>query len=145
MTFKEFIMSRIQMFFFLVTMILLAQVILGNAIEPDRVLYYKDFVGTFLMAGLCMLPTVVLYSKKELSFQQMIIRHIIQLVLIEGIMLTLAIMGIEPSEQKLLSVVLVMVATAIIYVLAILIMWYHQYLESKKLTQLLSKIQDSGN
>ena len=43
MTFKEFIIPKIQMFFFLVTMILMAQVILGNAIEPDRVLYYKDF------------------------------------------------------------------------------------------------------
>lgn len=143
MTFKEFIMPKIQMFFFLVTMILLAQVILGNAIEPDRVLYYKDFMGTFLMAGLCMLPTVVLYSKKELSFQQMIIRHIIQLVLIEGIMLTLAIMGIEPSQQKFLSVILIAVITAMIYALAILIMWYRQNIEAKKLTKLLINIQDS--
>ena len=145
MTFKEFIMPKIQMFFFLVTMILLAQVILGNAIEPDRVLYYKDFMGTFLMAGLCMLPTVVLYSKKELSFQQMIIRHIIQLVLIEGIMLTLAIMGIEPSQQKFLSVILIAVITAVIYALAILIMWYRQHIEAKKLTKLLINMQDFVN
>ena len=142
MTFKEFILSRIQVFFFLVTMILLTQVVLGNIIEPDRVLYYKDFIGTFVMAGLCMLPTIVTYSKKELSLKQMIVRHIIQLVLIEGIMLTLAVMGIEPSPQKLLSVVLIAVATAIIYALAILIMWHRQYLESKKLTELLKKIQN---
>lgn len=142
MTFKEFILSRIQVFFFLVTMILLTQVVLGNIIEPDRVLYYKDFIGTFVMAGLCMLPTIVTCSKKELSLKQMIVRHIIQLVLIEGIMLTLAVMGIEPSPQKLLSVVLIAVATAIIYALAILIMWHRQYLESKKLTELLKKIQN---
>ncbi len=145
MTFKEFIMSRIQMFFFLVTMILMAQVILGNAIEPDRVLYYKDFMGTFLMAGLCMLPTVVTYSKKELPLKQMIVRHIIQLVLIEGIMLTLAIMGIEPSRQKLMSVVMITIATAVIYALAILIMWYRQHVEAKKLTKLLINIQDCEN
>lgn len=142
MTFKEFMINRIQVFFFLVTMILLAQVVLGNIIEPDRVLYYKDFVGTFVMAGLCMLPTVVTYSKKELNLKQMIVRHIIQLVLIEGIMLTLAVMGIEPSPQKLLSVVLIAVATAIIYALAIFLMWYRQYLESKKLTELLKNIHN---
>lgn len=142
MTFKEFIISRLQMFFFLVTMILLAQVVLGNVIEPDRVLYYKDFTGTFLMAGLCMLPTVVTYSKKELTFKQMFVRHTIQLVLIEGIMLTLAITGFETSPQKLLSVVLIAVITAVIYALAIFIMWYRQYLESKKLTELLKNLQN---
>lgn len=142
MTFKEFIINRIQVFFFLVTMILLAQVVLGNIIEPDRVLYYKDFVGTFVMAGLCMLPTVVTYSKKELSLKQMIVRHIIQLVLIEGIMLTLAIIGIAPSPQKSLSVALIVTATAIIYALAIFLMWYRQYLESKKLTELLKNIHN---
>ncbi len=145
MTFKEFIASRIQVFFFLVTMILLAQVVLGNLIEPDRTLYYKDFIGTFVMAGLCMLPTVVTYSKKELSLKQMIVRHIIQLVLIEGIMITLAVMGVEPSPQKLLSIVLIAVATAIIYALAILIMWYRQHIEAKKLTKLLIDIQDFVN
>ena len=142
MTFKEFIVSRLQMFFFLVTMILLAQVVLGNVIEPDRVLYYKDFTGTFLMAGLCMLTTVVTYSKKELTFKQMFVRHTIQLVLIEGIMLTLAITGFETSPQKLLSVVLIAAITAVIYALAIFIMWYRQYLESKKLTELLKNLQN---
>lgn len=142
MTFKEFIINRIQVFFFLVTMILLAQVVLGNIIEPDRTLYYKDFIGTFVMAGLCMLPTVVTYSKKELNLKQMIVRHIIQLVLIEGIMLTVAIIGIAPSPQKPLSVVLIVTATAIIYALAIFLMWYRQYLESKKLTELLKNIHN---
>ena len=142
MTFKEFIINRIQVFFFLVTMILLAQVVLGNIIEPDRTLYYKDFVGTFVMAGLCMLPTVVTCSKKELNLKQMIVRHIIQLVLIEGIMLTLAIIGIAPSPQKPLSVVLIVTATAIIYALAIFLMWYRQYLESKKLTEILKNIHN---
>lgn len=142
MTFKEFVVRRIQMFFFLVTMILLAQVVLGNIIEPNRTLYYKDFIGTFVMAGLCLLPTVVTYSKNELTLKQMIVRHIIQLVLIEGIMLTLAIIGIETSSQKPLSVILIAVSTAIIYVIAILIMWYRQYIESKKLNELLKKMQN---
>lgn len=89
-----------------------------------------------------MLPTVVTYSKKELSLKQMIVRHIIQLVLIEGIMLTLAIVGIDTSSQKVLSVVLIAVITIVIYALAILIMWYRQHLESKKLTELLKKMQN---
>ena len=143
MTFKEFIIPKIQMFFFLVTMILMAQVILGNAIEPDRVLYYKDFSSTFVIAFLCMLPTVVLYSKKELSINQMIIRHAIQFALIETIMLTLAITEIDNSSEKLLSVILIAIVTAVIYTLAIFMMWYRQRLESKKLTELLKNFQNN--
>ena len=79
----------------------MAQGSLGNAIEPDRVLYYKDFSSTFVIAFLCMLPTVVLYSKKELSINQMIIRHAIQFALIETIMLTLAITEIDNSIFKI--------------------------------------------
>lgn len=142
MTFREFILSRLQLFFFLVTMILLTQITLGSAMEPNRVLHYKDFITTFYMAGLCILPTVVTYSKKELTLKQMLVRHTIQLVLIEGIMLTLTVIGIESSSQKLLTVVLIAVAIAIIYALSIFIMWYHQYIESKKLTELLKKIQN---
>lgn len=143
MTIKEFITSRIQLFFFLVTMILMAQILLGNAIEPDRVLYYKDFIGTFKMAGLCIIPTFVTYSKKELTLKQMLFRHVIQFALIEGVMIALAISGIENSPQKVSSIVSICVAVAVIYALAISVMWFRQNLESKKLTKLLKNIQNN--
>ena len=143
MTLKNFILQRLQLFFFLVTMILMAQVLLGTAIEPDRVLYYKDFIGTFQMAGLCILPSIVTYSKKELTLKQMLFRQAIQFVLIEGIMLCFAIFGIENSPQKPLSVILICIVVAVIYVLAIFIIWYRQHIESKKLTELLKKLQNA--
>lgn len=141
MSFKEFIIQKVQLFFFLVTMILMAQIILGNKIEPDRVLHYKDFKSTFIMAALCMLPTLVTYSKKELSLKQMLVRQAMQLILIEGLMFVLAVVEIENTHQKVTNVALVCLSTAIIYGLAILIMWYRQYLEAQKLNELLKKIQ----
>lgn len=141
MTFKDFIISRAQMFFFLVSMILLAQVSLGMIIEPQQVLHYKDFISTFVMAGACMLPTVVTYSKKELKLKQMIFRQAIQFAMIEAIMLTFAIIGIESSAEKPLNVLTICIVTAIIYFLAIFIMWYKQYRESKILTELLKDFQ----
>lgn len=70
--------------------------------EPDRIFYYKDFTDTFIMAGLCIIPTIVIYSKKELTMKQMVVRYIIQLVLIEIIMLFLSAFSIGPSQQKCL-------------------------------------------
>lgn len=141
MSFKDFLVSRLQLFFFLVTMILLAQITLGNAIEPERALYYKDFIGTFVMAGLCTLPTFITYSKKEPTFKKALIKQAVQLVLIEGIMLFLSMKGIEDSPQKNLSVILIAVVVAVIYVLAVLLMWYRQHIESKKLNTLLKDLQ----
>ena len=141
MSFKDFLVSRFQLFFFLVTMILLTQVVMGNIIEPERTLYYKDFIGTFLMAGLCVLPTFITYSKKEPTFKQAMIKQAVQLVLVEGIMLFLSINGIEDSTEKTISVIMICVVTAVIYALAFLFMWYRQYRESQKLTELLKNLQ----
>ena len=123
MTLREFIIKRVQIFFFLVTMILIAQVIIGNAIAPEQVLHYSDLTSTLIMAGLCMLPSVVTYSKKELSLRQLFIRQAIQLVLIEGIMLTMATIGIDNNPQKPFSLFLIGAVTLVIYVLTILAMW----------------------
>lgn len=141
MTLKELIIQKLQLFSFLVTMILAAQILLGTSIEPDRVLHYKDFTDTFIMAGLCILPTFVTYSKKELNLKQMLLRQTIQLVLIEGIMFVLAVAEIESTPQKPRSVALVCLATAIIYIFTIFIMWYRQHLESKRLNGLLKNLQ----
>ena len=143
MTFKEFIVSRLQLYFFLVTMILLAQITLGNIIEPDRVLHYKDFIGTFFMAGLCTLPTFLSYSKKEPTLKIILIRQALQLLLIEGIMIVLAVKGVEDTPQKTMSIVLICVSVAVIYILAVFLMWYRQHVESRKLTELLKNIQNS--
>ncbi len=143
MTFKEFLIKRVQIFFFLVTMILIAQVILGNIMEPEKVLHYSDFTSTLIMAGVCMLPSFVTYSKKELFLRQLLVRHGIQLVLIEGIMLTLAFTGIENIPEKPLGMFLIAIATLVIYILAILVVWYQQYLQSKKLTEQLKMLQKS--
>lgn len=143
MTFKEFIISRFQLYFFLVTMILLAQITLGNSIEPDRALYYKDFVGTFVMAGLCIIPTFLSYSKKEPTLKRVLIKQIVQLLVIEGIMIALAIIGLENTPEKVLSIVLICVAVAVIYALAVFLMWYRQHIESKKLNELLEKFQNN--
>lgn len=143
MTFKEFAFGRLQLFFFLVTAILLTQIILGNAIEPEKVLHYKDFTGTLVMAGLCVLPTFLAFSKKEPTLKKILIKEAIQLVVIEGIMFTISIIGIESSPKKTLSVALICVSVVVIYILAVLLMWYCQHLESKKLNGLLKEFQNN--
>ncbi|MBQ3970185.1 MAG: hypothetical protein II685_06865 [Clostridia bacterium] len=141
MTLKEFVLSRFQLFFFLVTMILLTEYFIGVVSAPDQVLHNKDLLGPVAAAGLCIIPTCVTYFKNEPTFKQYIFRLIIQMLLIEGIMLTAVNPNTVSDENKTSFYITVGVSTFVIYVLALLIMYYKNYLQSKALTSELKRFQ----
>ena len=87
MTIKEFIISRVQIFFFLVTLILTATVVLGAIYQPDKELRYYHLLSPVILAACCVLPTCVTYFKKEPTPAQFIIRQIIELALIEAVVM----------------------------------------------------------
>ena len=101
MTIKEFITSRLQLFFFLVTLILIASVILGYIFEPERELRYYHLLSPLIIAGLCVLPTCLTYYKKEPTPLQFLIRQLIELSLIECIVLLLVTPPEDLGDKKL--------------------------------------------
>lgn len=147
MTVKDFIVSRIRLFFFLTVMILLAQSIVGTVAEPGVSLHirYIDLLSPLYMAGLCTLPTVVTYSKKKLSIKQVLIRHAIQLVLIEGVIMLISFTSPSIDTKRLEVIFLIGGIVLVIYVLAVLMMWLGQVSESKKMTAQLHVLQQSAD
>lgn len=147
MTVKEFIVSRIRLFFFLTVMILLAQSIVGTVAEPGVSLHirYIDLLSPLYMAGLCTLPTVVTYSKKKLSIKQVLIRHAIQLVLIEGVIMLISFTSPSIDTKRPEVIFLIGGIVLVIYVLAVLMMWLGQVSESKKMTAQLHVLQQSAD
>ncbi|MED9970082.1 MAG: hypothetical protein UFA98_08755 [Ruminococcus sp.] len=141
MTVREFIISRVQLFFFLVTLILTATVILGALYDPQRELRYVDLLSPLFIAACCILPTCVTYYKKEPSVRQYVIRQIIELALIEAVVMLL-ISAPEGIEKPLFYLVLGAVI-ALIYILAMVMMWLQKYQQSKKLTKQLHNLQQS--
>ncbi|MBQ6332551.1 MAG: hypothetical protein IJI34_07310 [Clostridia bacterium] len=147
MTVKDFIVSRIRLFFFLTVMILLAQSIVGTVAEPGVSLHirYIDLLSPLYMAGLCTLPTVVTYSKKKLSIKQVLIRHAIQLVLIEGVIMLISFTSPSIDTKRPEVIFLIGGIVLVIYVLAVLMMWLGQVSESKKMTAQLHVLQQSAD
>lgn len=141
MTFKEFIISRVQIFFTLVTLILTATVILGAIYQPEKELRYYHLLSPVIIAACCVLPTCVTYFKKEPTPAQFIIRQLIELALIEAVVMFL-ISAPEGIEKPLFYVVLGAVV-AIIYILTMVMMWLQKYKQSKKLTEQLKKLQEN--
>ena len=133
MTIKEFIISRVQIFFTLVTLILTATVILGAIYQPDKELRYYHLLSPVILAACCVLPTCVTYFKKEPTAGQYIIRQIIELALIEAVVMFL-ISAPEGIAKPLFYVVLGAVI-AVIYGL-------QKVQQSKKLTEQLHNLQN---
>jgi hypothetical protein len=144
MSVKEFIVSRVRLFFILTVMIMFAQWITGMILDPEATLHYRDLSSPFKMAGLCILPTVVTYSRKKLTLREMLIRHAIQLLLIEGVMMLLVFTGDFVKGDRLPIALLIAGITLVIYCFAVLLMWLNQLSESKKMTAQLHQLQQSA-
>ena len=141
MTVKEFIISRVQIFFFLVTLILTASAVMGAIYQPDMELRYYHLFSPIIIAACSVLPTFVTYFKKEPTVKQYIIRQIIELGLIELVVMFL----ITPPEriEKPLFYLVLGAVIAVIYILTVAMMWLQKVQQSKKLTEQLHNLQNN--
>lgn len=146
MTVKEFIISRVKLFFFLSVMILIAQSVIGSIAEPGESLHirYIDLLSPLYIAGLCILPTIVSFSRRKLSIRQVLVRHAIQLMLIECVMLWIAFTSPYIDSGRPAVLFLIAGAVFVIYALAVLIIWLDQVSVSRKMTDQLHLLQQKA-
>lgn len=142
MTVKEFIISRVQLFFFLIPLILTASVILGSIFAPEQEIHYDNLLSPIIIAGLCVLPTCVTYFKKEPTLKQYLLRLVVQLILIQGVVMLLISPPADGSVSTIQYYLLLNAAVLMIYVLTMLMFWFQKYRQSQKLTQQLRKLQN---
>ena len=143
MTIKEFLLKRLQLFFFLSVMILIAQAVVGTIVEPGETLHirYIDLLSPLFIAALCTVPTLVTYSRKKLTVRQLLIRHAIQLVLIEGVTFVIMYATGTVDFERPWVIALISVSVLVIYVLSLLMIWLSQLHESKIMTEQLHALQ----
>lgn len=139
---KERFRSQLAAFFISVTLIDLAIFILGCLLEPELKFGYEAFAYPLIYGVIGSLPGLVMYSKKELTMKQTIIREIIQMLLI--VVLIIAFMfgrfrGIEYDVFP--QVIAVAVSVMIIYVLVNVFGWLIDLKTANKMTEDLKKFQ----
>ncbi|MBQ6152316.1 MAG: hypothetical protein IJJ15_01010 [Ruminococcus sp.] len=139
MTFRKFALLHLQIYCILVTLIFAASMIVGVIFFPKEPIRYDQLAGPFITAALCVLPTFVTYFKKEPTLLQYIIRHIIQFVLIEAVVLWM----IKPPTDfnKILFYVMIGLIVLVIYLLVKLTIWLQKFQQAKNLTEQLKTMQ----
>lgn len=138
---KELIRDMINTYFMLTTMILVVMMVLGTYFMPEVRFGYQDFKSPLIYAAWGTLPNIVMYAKKELTMKQMLVRKIIQLILVEVIVISVALPTEILERGNSALVISLMCCVFVIYVLTHLIEWYQDTLTAKQMTEELLNFQ----
>lgn len=140
---KENIKDNLMNFFIIVTLVNIVIFVCGTILAPDQEITYSAFLVPIFDGALGIIPGIVMYSKRELTVKQMIVREIIQLLSIELIIL-LFTFGISGFKLENLALILAeMVSIAVVFVLVIVIRYFFDKRSAKIMTSNLKDFQKS--
>ena len=77
---KDHIKDNIMNFFIIVTLVNLVMFISGSILAPEMRFGYEAFIVPIIDGLLGIIPGIIMYSKRELTVRQMLIREVIQLL-----------------------------------------------------------------
>ena len=113
MDFKRFLVNKLILFFMLSTLITAAVSLIGLLFDGDTRFGYGAMLTPIEYAALCMLPTLVTFSKRELSPKALLARKALMLVLIEGVILFIAFTS-DVIDTGRVEVVLTIVGSVLV-------------------------------
>ena len=139
---KELLSKMFRNYFVLVTLINAVIFVSGSIAQPDARFGYSVFIMPLIYALAGILPQAVMYSNRELSIKEVLLRKFIQLLLIEllvnGIILGENVLRAEYTDfLKTISVCVVLV-----YVFANIISWVLDSMSARTLTRELVEYQN---
>ncbi len=141
MDLKQFLIQKLSLFFMLTTLITIVIYVFGICLDADARFGYNELLTPVRFAALCVIPTVVTYSRRELSPREMKVRMALELLLIEAVVMGIVFTSpvIDTSSA---SVVLAIAGSVLgIYILARLFSWLHDSAEARKMNDELARFQ----
>ena len=141
MSLKEILYRSFMTYFILVTCITAGIMILGLAFDPDARFGYDAFISPFIFAALGVIPNLFMYSSKELSDKQIILRKIIQFAVIEAEVVGMCIISPVIHTKKIEVITGVIISVFVIFILANFISIMNNYFSAKQLTKELMQFQ----
>ncbi len=146
MSFRQFLLKKLSLFFMLTTLIAAAVAVIGTVYDPEASLGYDALLAPMRYAACCVLPTFVTWSRRELKPRQLLVRMAIEFLLIEAVILGLAFSSSAIDTGRASVVLTIAGSVLVIYVLARLLSWLRDSAEAKRLNEDLLKFQQQhGN
>ena len=139
---KELLSTMFRNYFVLVTLINAVIFVSGSIAQPDARFGYSVFIMPLIYAFAGILPQAVMYSRRELSIKEVLIRKFIQLLLIE-LLVNGIILGedvLRPENTDVLKTISACVV--LVYVFANIISWILDSVSARTLTRELAEFQN---
>lgn len=138
---KELLTKMFRNYFVLVTLINAVIFVSGSIAQPDARFGYSVFIMPLIYAFAGILPQAVMYSKRELSIKEVLLRKFIQLLLIELFVngIILGEYALRPEYTDMLKTIFVCVV--LVYVFANIISWILDSMSARTLTRELAEFQ----
>ena len=139
---KEHLKTCLGNYFICVTLINVAILILGCMLEPEVKFGYEVFVYPLIYGFLGTLPGLVMFSRKELTIGQTIVREVIQLFLVVAIIVGFMFgryISVPGAAPKIIGVA---ISVVIIYILVTFFGWLIDLRMADKMTEELKNYQE---
>ena len=87
MSFKVFLKKCLMEYFIVTTCVTAAIAILGLSLDPAATFGYEAYFSPLLFGLISLVPSLITYSRKELSFRQTLIRKVLHVIVLEAALL----------------------------------------------------------
>ena len=134
MSFKSFLKSICSTYFIIVTLVNLATFVMGSIYRPEERFGYDAFLVPLLYAFLGVLPICVMYSKKELTLVQVLIRKLLQLILLEGLLIGFVFGYGEFSKDNTVQMISFAVTVLVVFLLVHVISFVLDVQQARQMT-----------
>lgn len=131
---KEHLKETAVSFFIIVTLINAVMLIIGTVFRPEQRFGYEVFVYPLIYGAVSCIPTLLIYSKKEMGVVQMIIRKFVQLVLIVVVVLFAIFAGSPVDVEMIRDAGIVAGSIVVVFVLVNLIQWWLDLKTAERMT-----------
>ena len=142
---KEHLQTQLAGFFISVTRITAAMFILGLFFQPDLRFGYEAFAYPLIYGVIGSVPGLLMYSKKELTLKQTLIREFIQMCLIIVLIITFMFGRFKNIQDLVPQIIGVSVSIVIIYVLVHFFGWLMDLKTAKVMTEDLKRFQQKAS
>lgn len=142
---KEHLQTQLAGFFISVTLITAAMFILGLFFQPDMRFGYEAFAYPLIYGVIGSVPGLLMYSRKELTLKQTLIREFIQMSLIIVLIITFMFGRFKNIQDLVPQIIGVSVSIVIIYVLVHFFGWLMDLKTAKVMTEDLKRFQQKAS
>lgn len=140
MSFSSFLRSCAIRFFIVAACLNVATAIFGPMLQPEAVFGFDAFYSPLIGAALGILPSIILYSRKELNLRQTIIRKVLHLLALEIIIIGFSVL--IGKNLDLFQIMLFVVIILIVYLAVNLISHLLQIKDTKEINEGLRALQN---